>query len=226
MMPLRAPTLVLNPMHLFAIRSLATIGSATTKAGLMRYRTAVCTVLEAAGLDMANVTPQPTASFSDTEHHALVVWYDVPCDALRLFAPPCRLIDETTENALSLLDGSITTELDTIPIEDVDAVARMMALMSVGGDDADDLHARFIEPHAYRYDDDFTAPSAADLEELWGRLFPYYFGGTSAAPGPVNAWISRAYAFGVAHVERPAAPATKRAASRESGTCVVSKRSR
>jgi hypothetical protein len=44
-----------------------------------------------------------------------------------------------------------------------------MALMSVGGDDAHDLHARFIAPQSHRYDEDFTPPSPEDLEELWGE---------------------------------------------------------
>ena len=194
-----------NPMRVFAVRAIASLGQPVEdKAGMKKFRTALRTTLEAAGIDMENVAPQPTVSFSGTRPHAVIVWYDVPCDALRLFAPPLALIDETTERALDLLNGSVTTDMDLAPIEDVDAVTRLMALMSVGGDDAEDLHARFIAPRLHRYDEEFTPPSVGDLEELWRRIFPYYFGGTSTPPTTLDAWIGRAWAFGVGHVERPA----------------------
>ena len=41
--------------------------------------------------------------------------------------------------------------------------------MSIGGDDAVDSQARFIEPRRHRYDEDFEPPSVADLEELLGQ---------------------------------------------------------
>jgi len=192
-----------NPMRVFAVRALASLDAPDDQAEMKKYRNALRTTLEAAEVDMSNVARQPRVSFSGTEHHALIVWYDIPCDALRLFAPPLKLIDETTERALDLLNGSVTTDLDAIPIEDVDAAARLMALMSVGGEDAADLHARFIEPHVGRYDAEFTPPSVEDLEELWSSIFPYYIGGTSTPPTAMDAWIARAWAFAVGHVERP-----------------------
>lgn len=212
-----------NPMRVFAVRALASLGQpAENEAGLEKYRTALRTTLAAAGIEMENVVEQPSVSFSKTKHHALIVWYDVPCDALRLFAPPLGLLDDTTRSALDLLNGSITTDLDAVPIEDVDAVARLMALMSVGGDDAEDLHARIIAPRLDRYDEAFTPPSVSDLEELWRRIFPYYFGGTSTPPTELDAWIARAYAFGVGHVERPA-PANPQ---RKSGARISRRRAR
>jgi hypothetical protein len=214
-MSMMAP--VLNPVRLFAVRALASLGQPVeTRAGMSTFRTALRTTLAAAGVDTDNIVSQPSVSFTGTKHHALIVWYDVPCDALRLFAPPLRLIDETSARALDLLNGSVTTDLDLAPIEDVDAAARLMALMSVGGDDPADLHARFIEPQLHRYDEDFTPPSVTDLGELWRRIFPYYFGGTSTPPTALDAWIARAWAFGVGHVERPLPVKTSARAPRKS----------
>ncbi len=213
MMSMMAPSL--NPVRLFAVRAIASLGQpAETRDGMSSHRTALRTTLAATGIVTDNIVPQPTASFTGTKHHALIVWYDVPCDALRLFAPPLRLIDETTERALDLVNGSVTTDLDLAPIEDVDAAARLMALMSVGGDDPADLHARFIEPQLHRYDEDFTPPSVEDLQALWRRIFPYYFGGTSTPPTTLDAWIARTWAFGVGHVERPAPKTKTRARAR------------
>ncbi|MBN9163467.1 MAG: hypothetical protein BGO98_31690 [Myxococcales bacterium 68-20] len=194
----------LNPMCFFALRAIASLHAPEGQAEMRKYRTALRSTLEAAGIDMGHVLPQACASFAGTKQHALIVWYDVACDALRLFAPPVDLLDETTESALLLLDGTVATDLDALPIEDVDAVARMMALMGVGAEDAGELRAHFVAPHLHRYDEEFTPPSVAELEGLWKRIFPHYIGGTSAPPIALDVWIARAYAFGVAHVERPA----------------------
>jgi len=217
-----------NPMRVVAVRAIASLGQpAENQAAMKRYRTALRTTLAAAEIDVENVVEQPRVSFARGKRHALIVWYDVPCDALRLFAPPLELIDETTRLALELLNGSVTTDLDAVPIEDVDAIARMMALMSVGGDDAADLHARFVAPRLHRYGDDFTPPSVDDFDELWRRIFPHYIGGTSTPPTQLDAWISRAYAFGVGHVERPARAKPKRAkAPKKSGPRAAVSRSR
>jgi hypothetical protein len=192
-----------TPIHAFAVRALASLAPPDGEAAMRRHRTAVRTILEAAGVEMGFVLQQPRASFSRTKHHALVVWHDVPCDALRLFVPPLELIDETTESALLLLNGSFTSRLDEIPIEDVDALTRLMALMSAGAGDAADLHARFIAPNAERYDEELSPPDVAELEQLWGRFFPFYVGGTSTPPSVLDLWIARVYAFGVGLVERP-----------------------
>lgn len=191
-----------NPMRLFTVRALASLEPPQTQTEMREYRTALRTTLEAGGVEMAEVVDQPTASFSDGSRHALLVWYDVPCDALALFAPPLELIDAVTESALLLLNGCVMTNLASVPIEDVDAAARLMALMSVGADDARDLHARFIAPNRHRYDSDLTAPTVSDLEALWRRIFPFYVGGTNAPPNAIDVWITRAYAFGTGDVER------------------------
>ena len=227
MMSLVSP--FLNPMRVFSVRAIASLGQpADSQAALRKYRTALLATLGASGIDMENVIEQPSVSFLRTKPHALIVWYDVPCDALRLFAPPLEVIDDTTGGALVLLNGSVTTDLDTVPIEDVDAITRMMALMSVGGDDAADLHARFIAPRLDRYDEDFSPPSVEDLDELWRRNCPYYFGGTSTPPSELDVWVARASAFGVGHVERPApAKAPKRAKrARKSGARIAGSRVR
>ncbi len=194
----------LNPICFFALRAIASLHAPEGQVEMRNYRTALRSTLQAAGVDMGQVLVQARASFVGTKQHALIVWYDVPCDALRLFAPPVELLDETTESALLLLEGTVATDLEALPIEDVDAVARMMALMGVGAEDAGELRARFVAPHLHRYDEEFTPPSVAELEGLWKRISPYYVGGTSAPPIALDVWIARAYAFGVGHVERPA----------------------
>ncbi len=216
----------MNPMRVFAVRSIASLGQPNdSAAALKKLRTAFRTVLAAADVDTSNIVPQPSASFSETKHHALIVWYDEPCEALRLFAPPLDLLDETTVMALDLLQGTVTMNLDSVPIEDADAVTRLMALMSVGGDDAADVHARFVRPRIHRYDEDFTPPSVEDLAELWGKIFPYYVGGTSAAPTELDVWFARVYAFGVGYVPPvTAAPRARKAAKSDRSRSAPSKR--
>lgn len=196
-----------NPFFILAVRSLASVEEPKrTKAALQRFRTAVWTTLAAAGVDMTGVLERPTQAFEDASRHALVVWYDVAAGALRLFAPRLDVLDSTSESALKLLNGSIVMDLAATPIEDVDATARVMSLMSVGGEDAADVHSRFIAPFVDRYDDSFTPPSVDDLGAVWGRIFPFYFGGDKYPPGPCDVWIDRVYAFGVGWV----APVKKR----------------
>lgn len=188
-----------DPMRVMAVRGLASLEPPKpTKAAIAKHRTAALTLLAAAGVDTTNVLAKPTVSFAETVHHVLVVWYDVAAGVLRLFAPPP--LDDTSMKALELLNGSIVLDLAHTPIEDVDATARVMALMSVGGDDAEDLYARFIEPHCRRYDADFPPPCIADFEELWGGMFRYYVGGSNAQPTACDVWIDRVYAFGVGWV--------------------------
>jgi len=202
-----------TPFFILAVRSLASLDEPErTKTALKRFRTAVWTTLAAAGVDMTGVLEQTTQPFEDaSRHHALVVWYDVAAGALRLFAPRLDVLDPTSEQALKLISGSIVMDLSKTPIEDVDATARVMSLMSVGGEDAADVHSRFIAPHVDRYDDDFAPQTVADLEAVWGRMFPFYFGGDKYPPKPCDVWIDRVYAFGVGWV----APVKKKKATRK-----------
>lgn len=186
-----------HPFRLFAIRSLASLDTPETRAEMLRHRGAFTVTLAAAGVNMGRVKAKPSASFTDTYHHVLICWYDVTLDAFRLFAPSERRIDELTEGALALLDGSIHSDLDAAPIEDVDAAVRLMALMGVGGSTVEELYESVVSRNLHRYDDDFTPPSLDDLAALWATLQPYYWGGTSAAPSDLDVWVARTYAFGL-----------------------------
>lgn len=227
-----------NPLHMFAVRGLASLAAPEkpAKGALAKLRTATLTTLAAAGLDTSHFLPQAKADFATSRHHMLIVWNDVAAGTLRLFAPPATLLDDTSLSALDLLHGQMVLDLDSIPIEDVDATARVMSLMSVGGDDAADVHARFIGPHLGRYADDFPAPTVEDFEELWGVLFKWYIGGNSHPPtDPVDAWLDRVYAFGVgwfppvekaARKKKPAAkkPAAKKTAAKKKAAKKPAKR--
>lgn len=182
-------------MNAFAVSAVAGLAVPKTKREMELYRTAICTTLGAAGLDMDGIA-EPDAPFKSPKH-ALLVWHDVNCDAIRLFAPPVDTLDDTSTQALDLLNGSRISNLDAVPIEDLDAATRIMALMGAGGDDAGELYARFVAPHLHRYDDEFTPPDADDLAELWNQVYAYYIGGTNFAPTELDAWIAKAYAFGI-----------------------------
>lgn len=186
-------------MTSFAVPAVASLAVPKTKKQMELYRTALCTTLTAAGLDMDGVF-EPALPFSSPKH-SLLVWHDVNCDALRLFAPPVAVLDDTTTRALDLLNGHRIADLHAAPIEDVDAATRIMALMGAGGDDASELHARFVVPQLHRYDDDFTPPDVSDLAELWNRVYEHYIGGTNFAPTELDAWIAKAYAFGIGLVD-------------------------
>lgn len=203
---------LVNPMRVFAVQGVASLAVPRTDAEKKKLRTALLTVLGAADLDTDGIGDKPTASNKEFAEHTLVLWYDVDADALRLFAPTPKVIDETTTRALDLLHGSVHADLRALPIEDLDAVARVLALMSAGGSDAADLHARLVAPNLGRYDDDFVPPTPADLAALWGIWWPYYLGGTSVKPGPVEAWITRAYAFGSGPLPEAAKTKAKAAA--------------
>lgn len=186
-----------NPIHVFAVRALASLETPETKAEMLRHRSALRVTLEAAGVDMSNLSQKPGASFTETHHHALVCWYDMTSDALRLFAPGLHRIDETTEQALALLDGTIIGDWEDHPIEDVDAAIRLMALLGTGGETAAELHANHVAPNADRWDEDFEAPSATELEELWCTWRQWYLGGSGAVPNDVDVWVARTYAFAI-----------------------------
>ena len=190
------PSFALPTLSAFAVRAIASLDVPSTNAPKKRLRTALVTTLEAAGVETEGFGSGPKVANADFHEHRLVVWYDVACDALRVFAPSEAAVDETTALALDLLQGEVHVDLARLPIEDLDAVVRVLALMSAAGDDAADLHAALVAPNAHRYDDDFVAPTAEDLEALWGTWARYYVGGSSAPLGRVNAWIARAHAFG------------------------------
>lgn len=208
MMPFPSMTFV-NPMRVFAVRGVASLDVPETDAEKKRLRTALRTVLAAADVDTDRMGAKATLSNKEYAEHTIIVWYDVACDALRVFAPTTRMIDDTTASALELLNGSVHADLTTLPIEDLDAVVRVLALMSGGGEDARDLHARVVVPNLNRYDEDFVPPTVEELEEMWGVWFQQYAGGTSSALAPIEAWISRAYAFGTGAVP-PARPSGAR----------------
>jgi hypothetical protein len=182
-----------NPLFMFAVRGLASLEGADSKKEMLRHRSAFRVVLEAAGVDMSNLSAKPKA----TGRGSLVCWNDRTSNVLRLFFVSDDDLDETTEQALELLNGSIIGDWERHPSEDVDATIRMMALVGTGGMTAAELHARHVVPNADRYDDDFTAPSVEDLEELWCTWRAHYLGGTDPAPDDIDAWVMRTFAFGV-----------------------------
>lgn len=186
-----------NPLRVFAVRSLASLDVPDeAMAEMQRHRTALLTVLSAAGVDVARIAKKASASFSEDERHVLVAWYDIGANQLRLFAPPRHLVDETTERAMDLLAGNVIPDLDAVPIEDADACIRLMALLSVGGESPEELHERFVAPREDLYDDDFVAPEVADLAALWGQFMRHYVGGTNAAPFDIEPWLAQTFAFG------------------------------
>ena len=82
-------------------------------------------------------------------------------------------------------------------------------------------YAEFVRNTGHRAPDvrdlpSFVAPTAEDLEALWGTWARYYVGGSSAPLGRVNAWIARAHAFGTGPLP----------AARPSGTRPVSENGR
>lgn len=186
-----------EPTRVFAVRALSSLETPETKADMLRHRSAFTVTLEAAGVDMSNLRAKPSASYKETYHHALLCWYDMTADELRLFAPGAHKLDETTESALSLLDGVIIGDWEDHEIEEVDAAIRLMALMGTGGATAAELHANHVVPNLARYDEDFTPPDLDDLESMWCQLRPYYLGGTSAVPNDLDVWVDRTYAFGI-----------------------------
>lgn len=184
-------------LSMFALQGIATTEDAESKAEADRLRSAIRITLTAAGVDPSGLAARPRARFGDeSAHRALIVLYDGSADAMRLFAPPIAEVDEPTRMALELLRGTFTSDPDVLPIEDVDALARVLCVLGAA-ESVEALHASLIAPRLDAYDEDFTAPSVEDLAELWETLFPYYIGGTSFAPAPLDAWITRAYAFGI-----------------------------
>jgi hypothetical protein len=182
-----------NPMFVFAVRGLASLDRAQKKAEMLRHRSAFRVTLEAAGVDLSNLADEPRGA----ARGSLVCWYDMTGEALRLFFVSDDALDETTEQALELLSGTIIGDWENHPIEDVDASIRMMALMGTGGQTAEALFEAHVVPNADRYDDDFPAPTVEDLEELWCTWRAHYLGGSTAAPEDVDAWIMRTYAFAI-----------------------------
>jgi hypothetical protein len=73
----------------------------------------------------------------------------------------------------------------------------MMALIGSGGMTAEELYDNHVAPNEDRYDDDFTPPTLADLEEMWCTWRAFYVGGTTAAPDNIEPWIARTYAFAI-----------------------------
>lgn len=179
------------PMFVFAVRGLASLERPEKKAEMLRHRSAFRVTLEAAGVDLSNLSAKPSTKTTG----ALVCWYDMTGGALRLFFVSDDDLDETTEQALELLNGTIIGDWERHPIEDVDASIRLMALMGTGGATAAELHEKHLSPNAERYDEDFTAPSVEDLEEMWCTWRAHYIGGTTAAPDDLDAWVTRSYAF-------------------------------
>lgn len=47
------------------------------------------------------------------------------------------------------------------------------------------------------------APSLADLEELWRKVYEHYIGGTSMQLRTTDFWITRVYAYGIGMYEPP-----------------------
>lgn len=186
-----------NPIHTFAVRALSSLETPDTRAELLRHRSAFTVTLEAAGVDMSNLSKKPSTKFDETNQHALICWYDMTSDVLRLFAASLHEIDDTTKDALALLDGTIFGDWNDHPIEDVDAAIRLMAFLGTGGMTAAELHARHVVPNARRYDDDFTPPDVDDLEAFWCTFRPYYLGGTTQAPDDLDVWVGCTYAFGI-----------------------------
>jgi hypothetical protein len=182
-----------NPMFVFAVRGLASLESAEKKAEMLRHRSAFRVTLEAAGVDLSRLADKPRG----TERGSLVCWYDMTGEALRLFFVGDDDLDDTTAQALELLNGTIVGDWENHPIEDVDASIRLMALMGTGGATAAELYEKHVVPNADRYDDDFTAPTVEDLEELWCTWRAHYRGGSTAAPDDIDAWIMRTYAFAI-----------------------------
>lgn len=180
-------------MFAFAVRGLASLDGAEKKSEMLRHRSAFRVTLEAAGLDLSNVEEKPASKARAT----LVCWYDMTSNALRLFVVGDDDLDETTAQALELLNGIIVGDWERHPIEDVDASIRMMALMGTGGATAAELHENHVVPNAHRYDEDFTPPSVDDLQELWCTWRAHYIGGSTAAPDDIDAWVMRTFAFGI-----------------------------
>lgn len=184
----------INPMYVFAVRGLASLDRPKKKTEMLQHRSACRVTLEAAGVDLSSFGPKPP---SKAPRGAFVVWYDMTSVALRLFFVSDDDLDETTEQALELLNGMIIGDWERHPIEDVDASIRLMALMGTGGMTAAELYARHVVPNLERYDEDFTAPTPEDLEEMWCTWREHYIGGSTAAPDDLDAWVSRTFAFGL-----------------------------
>lgn len=182
-----------NPMFVFAVRGLASLEGAEKKTEMLRHRSAFRVTLEAAGVDLSNLAAKPRS----TARGSLVCWYDMTGEALRLFFVSDDDLDETTSQALELLNGAVIGDWENHPIEDVDASLRLMALMGTGGATAAALFEAHVVPNAGRYDDDFPCPTLEDLEELWCTWRAHYRGGTTAAPDDIDAWIMRTYAFAI-----------------------------
>lgn len=185
-----------NPLAVFAVRSLASLEQPATKAEMLRHRSALRVTLEAAGVDMSNLAKKPAAPFADAPPHALLCWYDQTSNVFRLFLLEVDEIDETTGMALDLLNGTMVGRADGHPIEDLDAAIRLMALFGAGGATAEELYENHVAPNLDRWDDEFTAPDADDLEELWCSWRKKYIGGTVNGPDDIEVWIARTYAFG------------------------------
>ena len=204
-----------NPQHVIAINAIAALEAPTSDAHKQRLRSTLISTLTSAGLDMTGLGQTATLPRTTYAEHTLVVWYDTTDDSLQLFAPTPKVLDATTAHALGLLNGMVHLDLRQLPIEDLDAVVRVLALTS-GATDAADLHARLVAPSLRRYDDGRGAPTVADLEALWGQWTRYYVGGTPHPAGTIEAWIARAYAFGTGALPAPgtrrATPAGKRPA--------------
>lgn len=206
--------LLQSPLRGFAVRAVASLDAPDTKAGRKKLRTALLTTLSAAGIDVSRMGKQATASAEEFADHTLLVWFDVACDALRIFAPTENAIDDTTAKALELLNGSVILDWSSLPVEDLDAAVRVLARMKGAGVDAEDLHARLVAPNLHMWDEAFTAPDVSELEELWGTWFRYYVGGDGAPPVAIEAWIARAFAFGSGAIPPRAAPAAKKRRAR------------
>ena len=204
-----------NPQHVLAINAIAALEVPTSDAHKQRLRSTLITTLTSAGLDMAGLGQTATLPSTTYAEHTLVVWYDATDDSLQLFAPTPKVLDAATARALALLNGMVHMDLRQLPLEDLDAVVRVLALTS-GARDATDLHARLVAPSLRRYDATRVAPTVANLEALWGQWIRYYVGGTPHPAGTIEAWIARAFAFGTgalpAPVTRRATPTVKRSA--------------